>query len=102
MCSRPVGDGAKRPAGHSPPSADQRTSSASDRCRRGACGWPHTRNRSSNHTTWLSPSKARMCVQTVEEPPIVGNDHGAAGEAHDALLEGPQGADVDVVRGLVQ
>ena len=38
----------------------------------------------------------------VEEPAIVGDDHGAAGEGEEGLLERAQGVDVEVVGRLVE
>ena len=39
---------------------------------------------------------------TVEEPTIVGHDHGASGVGLDGILQRPQRVDVEVVRGLVE
>jgi hypothetical protein len=38
----------------------------------------------------------------VEEPAVVGDDHGAAGELQQRVLERLQGLDVEVVGGLVE
>ena len=38
----------------------------------------------------------------VEEPPVVGGDHGAAGELEQRVLERLQGLDVEVVGRLVE
>src|SRR5918993_2611501 len=38
----------------------------------------------------------------VEEPPVVADDDGAAGELEESVLEGPQRLDVEVVRRLVE
>ena len=38
----------------------------------------------------------------VEEPPVVGGDHGTAGELEQRVLEGLQGLDVEVVGRLVE
>src|SRR6478609_6364824 len=38
----------------------------------------------------------------VEEPPVVGGDHGAAREVEERVLQGLQGLDVEVVGGLVE
>ena len=38
----------------------------------------------------------------VEEPPVVGDDHGAAGELEQRVLEARQGLDVEVVGRLVE
>jgi hypothetical protein len=38
----------------------------------------------------------------VEEPAVVGDDHGAAGKVQQRLLERPERIDVEVVRGLVE
>ena len=58
------------------------------------------------------PSNQRTCDvalegqhvggDAVEEPAIVADDHGAAGEGLEAVLEGPQRVDVEVVGGLVE
>ena len=53
--------------------------------------------------TCESPSKASMWVAiAVEEPAVVGDDHGAAGEVEQRLLERAQGVDVEVVGRLVE
>ena len=41
-------------------------------------------------------------ADAVEEPPVVGGDHGAAGELQQRVLERLQGLDVQVVGGLVE
>ena len=43
-----------------------------------------------------------VCGHAVEEPAVVGDDHGTAGELQQGVLQRPQGLDVEVVGGLVQ
>ena len=43
-----------------------------------------------------------MGADAVEEPAVVADDHSAAGEVLEALLQGTHGVDVDVVGGLVE
>src|SRR5689334_9018967 len=55
----------------------------------------------SNHVTCESPSNARMC-DAVEEPAVVRDHHGAAGEVEQGFFERAQRVDVEVVRRLVE
>ena len=57
----------------------------------------------------LEPAHDRVALEgehvgrdAVEEPAIVADDHGAAGELLEAVLEGAQRVDVEVVGGLVE
>ena len=57
----------------------------------------------------LEPAHLRVALEgehvggdAVEEPAIVADDHGAAGERLEAVLEGPQRVDVEVVGRLVE
>ena len=43
-----------------------------------------------------------MGGHAIEEPAVVGDDHGATGELQQGVLQGAQGLDVEVVGGLVQ
>src|SRR5258706_12497927 len=43
-----------------------------------------------------------MCCNAIEEPAIVRNDHGAARERHQGVLEGAQGFDVQIVGWFVE
>ena len=43
-----------------------------------------------------------MCADTVQEPAVVADDHGAAGKGFQTLFQGAQGVDVDVVGRLVE
>src|SRR5580704_6465579 len=57
----------------------------------------------------LEPNDLRVAFESenvgrnpVEEPAVVRDDHGAAGEGHQRLLERTQRLDVEIVGGLIQ
>ena len=96
---------ADRAAGVRPSTACTGSGAACRPRRPAACaGLPGSR-RSCLRTThaWLSPSNASMWVAiAIEEPAVVGDHHGAAGEIEERLLEGAQRLDVEVVGRLVE
>ncbi len=43
-----------------------------------------------------------MCCDAIEEPAIVRNDHGAAREGHQGVLEGAQSFDIQIIGRFVE
>ena len=46
--------------------------------------------------------RQNMRADAVEKEPVVGDDHGAAGEIHQSVFQRAQGFDVEIVGGLVE